>query len=73
MEVTGILKSPRAAEHTAIPVDENAPVDNEVMTLWLRRARRKFRNGVTVIKITPSGKLVRRQLFIGAKPEVIDT
>eukprot|EP01054_Gregarina_sp_Poly1_P004523 Gregarina_sp_Poly_1__4522@NODE_2429_length_2147_cov_248_568269_g1543_i0_p1_GENE_NODE_2429_length_2147_cov_248_568269_g1543_i0NODE_2429_length_2147_cov_248_568269_g1543_i0_p1_ORF_typecomplete_len216_score30_74_NODE_2429_length_2147_cov_248_568269_g1543_i013181965 len=40
--------------------------------LWLRRCSRKFTSGITVIKVLPNGKIVRRQLFIGAKPEYIE-
>eukprot|EP01056_Protomagalhaensia_sp_Gyna25_P003021 Protomagalhaensia_sp_Gyna_25__3020@NODE_2787_length_889_cov_882_983529_g406_i2_p1_GENE_NODE_2787_length_889_cov_882_983529_g406_i2NODE_2787_length_889_cov_882_983529_g406_i2_p1_ORF_typecomplete_len219_score26_92_NODE_2787_length_889_cov_882_983529_g406_i278659 len=47
-------------------------VDRTVLSLWLRRAQRKFRNGVTVIKVTSTGKLVKRQFYIGAKPEYIE-
>eukprot|EP01053_Blabericola_migrator_P009469 Blabericola_migrator_1__9468@NODE_5135_length_864_cov_111_718946_g3261_i0_p1_GENE_NODE_5135_length_864_cov_111_718946_g3261_i0NODE_5135_length_864_cov_111_718946_g3261_i0_p1_ORF_typecomplete_len124_score10_84_NODE_5135_length_864_cov_111_718946_g3261_i0207578 len=51
-------------------LEEFTEVNEKVLHLWLRRARRKLRNGVTVIKVTNTGKLVRRQFYIGAKPEV---
>eukprot|EP01054_Gregarina_sp_Poly1_P001039 Gregarina_sp_Poly_1__1038@NODE_1254_length_4617_cov_189_936703_g101_i1_p3_GENE_NODE_1254_length_4617_cov_189_936703_g101_i1NODE_1254_length_4617_cov_189_936703_g101_i1_p3_ORF_typecomplete_len153_score13_34_NODE_1254_length_4617_cov_189_936703_g101_i1177635 len=54
------------------PLPDFTHVDNTVLNLWLRRTHRKFRNGVTVIKVTSTGKLVRRQFFIGAKPEYIE-
>lgn len=48
-------------------------VTPEVMKGWIRRARRKLcSEGATVIKVTPKGKLVKRQLFVGAKPHYLE-
>lgn len=68
---TTTTTSPNTTEGAANLPDYTV-VDNTVLNLWLRRAQRKFRNGVTVIKVTSTGKLVRRQFFIGAKPEYIE-
>lgn len=74
-----LLKSPtlETGESVSItvkpsPNNSSEEVTGEVLNLWMRRARRKFLRGVTVIKITPTGKLVKRGLFIGAKPEYLE-
>eukprot|EP01055_Gregarina_sp_Pseudo9_P002433 Gregarina_sp_Pseudo_9__2432@NODE_2722_length_897_cov_119_513986_g2492_i0_p1_GENE_NODE_2722_length_897_cov_119_513986_g2492_i0NODE_2722_length_897_cov_119_513986_g2492_i0_p1_ORF_typecomplete_len144_score31_24SRPalpha_N/PF04086_13/0_11_NODE_2722_length_897_cov_119_513986_g2492_i0392823 len=56
-----------SAEETSLDTSAVTPAN---LYLWLRRCSRKFNRGVTVIKVLPNGKIVRRQLFIGAKPEV---
>eukprot|EP01055_Gregarina_sp_Pseudo9_P002554 Gregarina_sp_Pseudo_9__2553@NODE_2821_length_859_cov_139_902439_g2492_i1_p1_GENE_NODE_2821_length_859_cov_139_902439_g2492_i1NODE_2821_length_859_cov_139_902439_g2492_i1_p1_ORF_typecomplete_len158_score41_05SRPalpha_N/PF04086_13/0_13_NODE_2821_length_859_cov_139_902439_g2492_i175548 len=58
-----------SAEETSLDTSAVTPAN---LYLWLRRCSRKFNRGVTVIKVLPNGKIVRRQLFIGAKPEYIE-
>eukprot|EP00917_Polyrhabdina_sp_WS-2016_P029053 GHVP01061914.1.p2 GENE.GHVP01061914.1~~GHVP01061914.1.p2 ORF type:complete len:189 (+),score=34.23 GHVP01061914.1:1785-2351(+) len=53
-------------------VDPQAPPEHHVMLGWLRRARRRFRKGVQVIKITAHGKLVKRTVTYGAKYECLE-
>eukprot|EP01055_Gregarina_sp_Pseudo9_P001952 Gregarina_sp_Pseudo_9__1951@NODE_2343_length_1032_cov_159_238671_g2158_i0_p1_GENE_NODE_2343_length_1032_cov_159_238671_g2158_i0NODE_2343_length_1032_cov_159_238671_g2158_i0_p1_ORF_typecomplete_len199_score45_09_NODE_2343_length_1032_cov_159_238671_g2158_i0341937 len=69
-KVARFAPSPPPEDQAALP--DFTVVDNTVLNLWLRRAQRKFRNGVAVIKVTNTGKLVRRHFFIGAKPEYIE-
>eukprot|EP01071_Lankesteria_metandrocarpae_P008034 Lankesteria_metandrocarpae@DN4847_c1_g1_i1.p1 len=58
----------------AVPevIDDNREVDEVVLKNWLRRARRKFWHGVVVVKVTSLGKLVRRVIYVGAKPEYFE-
>eukprot|EP01057_Protomagalhaensia_wolfi_P004567 Protomagalhaensia_wolfi_Nauph_80__4566@NODE_46_length_4258_cov_300_005452_g37_i0_p6_GENE_NODE_46_length_4258_cov_300_005452_g37_i0NODE_46_length_4258_cov_300_005452_g37_i0_p6_ORF_typecomplete_len107_score23_78_NODE_46_length_4258_cov_300_005452_g37_i025572877 len=51
-------------------IEAGTNITPTTLYLWLRRANRKFTSGLTVIKVLPSGKIARRQLFIGAKAEV---
>lgn len=44
----------------------------DVLRGWLRRARRKYREGVFVLKMSSQGKLVRRTIFVDAKPEYFE-
>ncbi|EZG89039.1 hypothetical protein GNI_003320 [Gregarina niphandrodes] len=61
-----------AKEGPSSPDLSKESVNDEVLQLWLRRCRRKYLQGVTVIKVCSNGKLVKRQLYIGAKPEYLE-
>eukprot|EP01057_Protomagalhaensia_wolfi_P005634 Protomagalhaensia_wolfi_Nauph_80__5633@NODE_64_length_4083_cov_335_176558_g37_i1_p3_GENE_NODE_64_length_4083_cov_335_176558_g37_i1NODE_64_length_4083_cov_335_176558_g37_i1_p3_ORF_typecomplete_len176_score27_55_NODE_64_length_4083_cov_335_176558_g37_i122142741 len=53
-------------------IEAGTNITPTTLYLWLRRANRKFTSGLTVIKVLPSGKIARRQLFIGAKAEYLE-
>lgn len=56
-----------------VPVKhEEQPITPAVLRGWLRRAKRKFRNGVIVLKVTSMGKLARRSVFVGAREEYFE-
>lgn len=48
---------------------ERVPVRD--LYLWLRRCRRRFREGVAVIEVNHAGKLLPRRLVIGRDPECV--
>ncbi|KAH0475169.1 MAG: hypothetical protein KVP17_003826 [Porospora cf. gigantea B] len=59
-------------EAKLIDVDYTEEVTAEKLRLWLRRCKRKYRNGVFVIKVGQTGKLLQRTVFIGLKPEYFE-
>eukprot|EP01053_Blabericola_migrator_P003255 Blabericola_migrator_1__3254@NODE_195_length_11539_cov_221_635547_g168_i0_p6_GENE_NODE_195_length_11539_cov_221_635547_g168_i0NODE_195_length_11539_cov_221_635547_g168_i0_p6_ORF_typecomplete_len231_score55_01Mucin_bdg/PF03272_13/1_9e02Mucin_bdg/PF03272_13/4_7_NODE_195_length_11539_cov_221_635547_g168_i022012893 len=71
----GPTLSAQVSQNSQILLSE-APVDvgltSGLLYLWLRRCQRKFTAGLTVIKVLSNGKIVRRQLFIGAKAEYLE-
>lgn len=53
-------------------IDYDVPVGPDHLRHWLRRAKRKFRNGIYVIKVGHTGKLLKRTVFIGLKPQYLE-
>ena len=51
-------------------VESTKTVSEEVLRGWLKRAKYYFVRGVIVFKVSSQGKLVRRTVFVGTKPEV---
>lgn len=53
-------------------VDYNDDVRPAHLAMYHKRCKRKFRNGVFAIKVGSTGKLLKRTVFVGLKPEFFE-
>lgn len=73
--------APPKSDVVAIPVEEKTAGPPEIgereitpviLRGWLQRARQKCKEGLTVLRVTSAGKLVRRTVYVDAKPEYFE-